>query len=89
MARPSGRPKTVAVSMVDSLPLDQDVGKGGLSLRGVAFMTVWSVLTVLPNLEVLESTLASFCLSYKIQCQEVTVTVLAVVAFFGRDGYPP
>ena len=48
--------------------------KGGLGLRGVAFMTALAVLTVL------ESTLPSFCLSYKIQCQETTVTVSAVVA---------
>ena len=37
----------------------QDDGKGGLSLRGVAFMTVLAVLAVL------ESTLPSFCLSNK------------------------
>ena len=42
----------------------------GLSLRGVAFMTV---------LAVLENTLPYFCLSYKIQCQEATVTVLTVL----------
>ena len=42
----------------------QDVGKGGLSLRGAAFMTVLAVLTVLV---ILESTLPSFCLSYKMQ----------------------
>ena len=52
----------------------QDNGKGGLGLRGVAFMTVLAVLTVL------ESTLPSFCLSYKIQYQETTVTVLTVLA---------
>ena len=43
-------------------------------------MTVSVVLMVLA---VLESTLPSFCLSYQIQCQETTVTVLtdsAVVA---------
>ena len=40
----------------------QDHGKVGLSLRGVAFMTVLAVLTVSA---VLESTLPSFCLSYK------------------------
>ena len=56
---------------------DQDDGKGGLSLRGVAFMTVLAGLTVLA---VLESTLPSFCLSYKIQYQETTVTVLTVLA---------
>ena len=59
--------------------LNQDDGKGGLGfkLRGVAFMTVLAVLTVLV---VLKSTLPSFCLTYKIQCQETTVTVLAVLA---------
>ena len=31
-------------------------------------------------LAVLKSTLPSFCLSYKIQCQETTVTVLTVSA---------
>ena len=55
----------------------QDDGEGGLSLRGVAFMTVLAVLT---DLAVLESTLPSFCLSYKIQYQETTVTVLTVLA---------
>ena len=44
----------------------QDDGKGGLSLRGVAFVTVLAVLTLFP---VLESTLPSFGLSYKIRCQ--------------------
>ena len=48
-----------------------------MSLRGVAFMTALAVLTVLA---VLESTLPSFCFSYKIQCQEAAVTVLAVSA---------
>ena len=47
----------------------QDVGKRGLSLTGVAFMTV---------LAVLESTLPSFCLSYKIQHNEPTVAVWTV-----------
>ena len=42
-------------------PQAQDDGKGGLSLRGVAFMTV---------LAVLESTLPSSCLSYKIEHNE-------------------
>ena len=56
----------------------QDDGKGGLSLRGVAFMTVLAVLTVLV---VLESTLPSFCLSYKIQHNEATVAVLTVWRF--------
>ena len=50
--------------------------KGGLSLRGVAFMTV---LAVLPVSAVLESTLSSFRLSYKIQDKEATVTVLTVL----------
>ena len=52
----------------------QDDGKGELGLRGVAFMTVLTVLAVL------KSTLPSFCLSYKVQCQETTVTVLTVLA---------
>ena len=58
----------------------QDDGKGGLGLiiiMGVAFMTVVAVLTVLA---VLESTLPSFCLAYKIQCRETTVTLLTVLA---------
>ena len=54
--------------------LFQDDGKGGLSLRGVAFMTVLAVLTVLEN------TLLSLCWSYKIQDKEAAVTVLAVMA---------
>ena len=37
-------------------------------------------MTVLAVLTVLESTLPSFCLSYKIQCQETTITVLTVLA---------
>ena len=41
---------------------NQADGKGGLSLRGVAFMTVLAVLTVLAGLE---NTLPSFCWSYK------------------------
>ena len=57
--------------------LFQDDGKGGLRLRGVAFMTV---LAVLPVLAVLENTLPSFCWSYKIQDKEATVTVLTVLA---------
>ena len=48
--------------------------KGGLSLRGVAFITALTVSAVL------ESTLPSFCLSYKIQDKEATVMVLAVSA---------
>ena len=50
----------------------QDHGKGGLSLRGVAFMTVLAVLTVVA---VLESTLPSFCFSFEIQHNEATVAV--------------
>ena len=46
--------------------------KGGLSLRGGAFMAA---------LAVLESTLSSLSLSYKIQHKEATVTVLTVLAF--------
>ena len=57
--------------------LFQDHGRGGLSLRGVAFMTVLAVLT---DLAVLESNLSSFCLSYKIQHNEATVAVLTVLA---------
>ena len=59
------------------LRLDQDDGKGGLSLRGVAFMTVLAVLTVSV---VLQSGLPSFRLSYAIQDKEATVTVLTVLA---------
>ena len=55
----------------------QDVGKGGLSLRGVAFMTVLVVLTISAALK---STLPTFRLSYKIQDKEATVTVLTVLA---------
>ena len=40
-------------------------------------MTVSAVLTVLT---VLGSALPSFCLSYEIQCQETSVTVLTVLA---------
>ena len=40
-------------------------------------MTVSAVLTVLA---VLESTLPSFCFSYKIQYEEAAVTVLTVLA---------
>ena len=47
--------------------------KRGVECKGVAFVTVWAVLTVLA---VLESTLPSFCLSYKIQHNEATVAVL-------------
>ena len=58
----------------------QDDGKGGVGFKGgraVAFMTALAGLT---TLAVVESTLPSFCLSYKKQCQEMTVTVLAVSA---------
>ena len=64
---------SVVVVALGTFPI-QDDGKGGLGLRGVAFMTVLAVLTVL------ESTLSSSCLCYKIQYQETTVTVLAVSA---------
>ena len=57
-----------------SCPKNQDVGKGGLSLRGVAVVTVLAVLAVL------ESTLLCFCLSYKTQHNETTVAVLTVLA---------
>ena len=57
-----------------AIPKGQDDGKGGLSLRGVA------VLVVLTVLAVLESTLRSFCLSYKRQYQRAAVTVLVVSA---------
>ena len=57
-----------------SLWIVQDHGKGWVSLRGGAFMTVLAVLTVL------ESTLPSLCLSYKIQHNEATVAVLTVSA---------
>ena len=39
-----------------------------------------TVLAVLTGLAVLESTLTSFCWSYKIQDKEATVTVLTVLA---------
>ena len=61
-------------------------GKGGLGLRGIAFTAVLAVLTVLA---VLERSLPCFCLSYKIQCQETTVTVLAVSAVSVVTAYPP
>ena len=51
--------------------------KGGLSLRGVAFMTVLAVLTVLA---ILENTLPSFRWSYKLQDKEATATVLTALA---------
>ena len=53
----------------------QNVGQRGLSLRGVAFMTILVVVTVL------QSTLPSFRLSYKIQDQEeATVTAWTILA---------
>ena len=64
----------------------QDHGKGGLSLRGVAFMTASAVLTVLA---VLESTLPSFCLSYKIQHNEATLAGLDGFGGFGGHGLEP
>ena len=52
--------------------LNQDVGKGVLSFRAVAFHDgFWRVL---------ESTLPTFCLSYKLQHNEATVAVLTVLA---------
>ena len=57
--------------------ITQDHGKGGMSSRGVAFMALMAVLTVLA---VLESTLPWFCLSYKIQHNVATVAVLTVLA---------
>ena len=48
-------------------------------------MTVLAVLTVLAALE---STLPSFCFSYKIQCQEAAVTVLAVSAVSAVSAVP-
>ena len=52
--------------------------KRGVEFKGgVASMTVLAVWTVLA---VLESTLPSSCLSYEIQYQEATVTVLTVSA---------
>ena len=49
-----------------------DAKGGGVEFKGLAFMAVLAVLTALA---VSESTLPSFCLSYKMQCQETTVTV--------------
>ena len=56
------------------MPLYQGVGEGGLSLGGVAFMTVLAVLTAL------ERTLPSLCLSYKIQDKKAILTVLVALA---------
>ena len=46
------------------------------------------VLAVLTVLAVLESTLPSFCLSYKIQCRD-GFGGFGGCGGFGRDGYPP
>ena len=63
---------------------------GGLSLRGVAFMTVLTVLTVLA---VLESQWRAPCPPCagptKIQDKEATVTVLAVMAVSVVTATPP
>ena len=69
----------IAIVFVCRVRKIQGVGKGGLSLRGVAFMTVLVVLTALA---LLESTfkLPSFCLTYKIQRNEATVAVPTVSA---------
>ena len=59
-----------------SLTMYQDYGKGGVvnEFKGVAFITVWRFLAVL------ESTLPSVCLFYKLQHNEATVAVLKVLA---------
>ena len=72
----SGVQETSAKTTIGNHP-SQDDGKGGLGLRGVAFMTVSAVLTVLALLEI---TLPSLCLSYKMQCQETTMTALTALA---------
>ena len=69
----------------------QDAGKGGLSLRGVAFMTVWAVLTVLA---VLESTLPPLCFLQNTVPRGNRDGFDGLGGFgghggFGRDGYPP
>ena len=47
-------------------------------------------MAVLPDLAVLESTLPSSCLFYRIQHNEATVAVLMVChGGFSHDGYPP
>ena len=69
-----GRTKLAKHFAENSLLFCQDHGKGGLSLRGVAFMTVLAVLAVL------ESTLPSLGLSCKIQHNEAAVAVLTVLA---------
>ena len=63
--------------------------RGGLRLRGVAFMTVLAILTVLA---VLESTLPSFCWSYKIQHNETAENSFDGFGGhggFSHDGYRP
>ena len=71
------------------LKISQDDGKGGLSLREVAFMTVLTVLAVLEN------TLPSFCWSYKNTGQRGNRDGFdgsggfGGCGGFGRDGYPP
>ena len=65
--------------MLVTSEMSSDDGKGGLGLRGVAFMIV---------LAVLKSTLPSFCLSYKIQCQD-GFGGFGGCGGFRHDGYPP
>ena len=62
------------IEKIQSRDASRVYGKGGLGLRGVAFMTVLTVLAVL------ESTLPSCSFSYKIQHNEATVAVLTVSA---------
>ena len=57
--------------------------KGGLSFRGIAFMTVLAVSAVL------KSTLPSLRLSYNMQDKETTVTVLAASAVSVVAPAPP
>ena len=64
----------------------QNDGKGGLSLRGVAFMTVLADLTVLA---VLENNLPSFRWSFQITGQGGNRDGFDGFCGFGRDGYPP
>ena len=56
---------------------NQDDGKGGLSLRGGSLHDGFGGFD---RLAILESTLPSFHLSYKIQHNEATVAVLTVLA---------
>ena len=62
------------------------VGEGGLSSKGVAFMTALAVLT---TLAVLESTLSSFCFSYKNAGQRGNRGGFGGSGGFDHDGYPP